>query len=116
MIRFFCLIVVFMSLCTVSFSQETGWQIIDTVRVSGRVYKVSVNDGLYIYENTRDSLRHLPDNVDWRYLGDNYPVYPSNYDEMVEKLDTDELDALVVPALSVNSDFIAIANIGASDC
>lgn len=84
--RFFCLIVVFMSLCTVSFSQETGWQIIDTVRVSGRVYKVSVNDGLYIYENTRDSLRHLPDNVDWRYLGDNYPVYPSNYDEMVEMI------------------------------
>ena len=39
-----------------------------------------------------------------------------DYDEMVEKLDTDELDALVIPALSVNSDFIAIANIGASDC
>mgnify|MGYP004545419983 FL=1 len=38
------------------------------------------------------------------------------YDEMIEKLDADELDALVVPALSVNSDFIAIANIGASDC
>ena len=39
-----------------------------------------------------------------------------DYDEMVEKLDTDELDALVIPALSVNGDFIAIANIGASDC
>ena len=38
------------------------------------------------------------------------------YDEMIEKLDADELDALVVPALSVNNDFIAIANIGASDC
>ena len=38
------------------------------------------------------------------------------YDEMIEKLDADELDALVIPALSVNSDFIAIANIGASDC
>lgn len=38
------------------------------------------------------------------------------YDEMVEKQDTDELDALVIPALSVNGDFIAIANIGASDC
>lgn len=38
------------------------------------------------------------------------------YDEMIEKLDADELDALVVPALSVNSDFIAIANIGAGDC
>ena len=38
------------------------------------------------------------------------------YDEMIEKLDADELDALVVPALSINSDFIAIANIGASDC
>ena len=38
------------------------------------------------------------------------------YDEMIEKLDADELDALVVPALSVNSDFIAIANIGVSDC
>ena len=38
------------------------------------------------------------------------------YDEMIEKLDADELDALVVPELSVNSDFIAIANIGASDC
>lgn len=39
-----------------------------------------------------------------------------DYDEMVENLDADELDALVIPALSVNSDFIAIANIGASDC
>ena len=39
-----------------------------------------------------------------------------DYDEMIEKLDADELDALVVPALSVNSDFIAIANIGAGDC
>ena len=38
------------------------------------------------------------------------------YDEMIEKLDADELDALVIPALSVNSDFITIANIGASDC
>ena len=38
------------------------------------------------------------------------------YDEMIEKLDADELDALVLPVLSVNSDFIAIANIGASDC
>ena len=35
---------------------------------------------------------------------------------MIEKLDADELDALVIPALSVNSDFIAIANIGAGDC
>ena len=43
-------------------------------------------------------------------------VVCKGYDEMVEKLDTDELDALVVPELSVNSDFIAIANIGASDC
>ena len=38
------------------------------------------------------------------------------YDEMIEKLDADELDALVIPALSVNSDFITVANIGASDC
>lgn len=38
------------------------------------------------------------------------------YDEMIEKLNADELDALVIPALSVNSDFIAIANIGAGDC
>ena len=38
------------------------------------------------------------------------------YDEMIEKLDADELDALVIPALSVNSDFIAIANIGVGDC
>ena len=38
------------------------------------------------------------------------------YGEMIEKLDADELDALVIPALSVNSDFIAIANIGAGDC
>ena len=37
-------------------------------------------------------------------------------DEMVEKLNADELDAIVIPALSVGSDFIAIANIGASDC
>ena len=43
-------------------------------------------------------------------------VVCKGYDEMIEKLDADELDALVVPALSVNSDFIAIANIGASDC
>lgn len=43
-------------------------------------------------------------------------VVCKDYDEMIEKLDADELDALVVPALSVNSDFIAIANIGASDC
>ena len=38
------------------------------------------------------------------------------YDEMIEKLDADELDAFVIPALSVDSDFIAIANIGVSDC
>ena len=43
-------------------------------------------------------------------------VICKGYDEMIEKLDADELDALVVPALSVNSDFIAIANIGAGDC
>ena len=43
-------------------------------------------------------------------------VVCKGYDEMIEKLDADELDALVVPALSVNSDFIAIANIGAGDC
>ena len=43
-------------------------------------------------------------------------VICKGYDEMIEKLDADELDALVVPALSVNSDFLAIANIGASDC
>ena len=43
-------------------------------------------------------------------------VVCKGYDEMIEKLDADELDALVVPALSVNSDFIAIANIGVSDC
>ena len=41
-------------------------------------------------------------------------VICKGYDEMIEKLDADELDALVIPALSVNSDFIAIANIGAS--
>lgn len=38
------------------------------------------------------------------------------YDEMIGKLDADELEALVIPALSVNSDFIAIANIGVGDC
>ena len=43
-------------------------------------------------------------------------VICKGYDEMIEKLDADELDALVVPALSVNSDFIVIANIGAGDC
>lgn len=43
-------------------------------------------------------------------------VVCKGHDEMIEKLDADELDALVIPALSVNSDFIAIANIGASDC
>ena len=35
---------------------------------------------------------------------------------MIEKLDADELEALVIPALSVGGDFIAIANIGVSDC
>ena len=35
---------------------------------------------------------------------------------MIEKLDADELESLVIPALSVSSDFIAIANIGVSDC
>ena len=43
-------------------------------------------------------------------------VVCKGYDGMIEKMDADELDALVVPALSVNSDFIAIDNIGASDC
>ena len=43
-------------------------------------------------------------------------VICKGYDEMIEKLDADELDALVIPVLSVNSDFIAIANIGAGDC
>ena len=43
-------------------------------------------------------------------------VICKGYDDMIKKLDADELDALVIPALSVNSDFIAIANIGASDC
>ena len=43
-------------------------------------------------------------------------VICKGYDEMIEKLDADELDALVVPALSVNSDFIALVNIGAGDC
>ena len=43
-------------------------------------------------------------------------VVCKGYDEMIEKLDADELDALVIPVLSVNSDCIAIANIGASDC
>ena len=44
-----------------------------------------------------------------------YVIACKDYDEMIEKLDADELDALVIPALSVNSDFIAIANIGVSD-
>ena len=43
-------------------------------------------------------------------------VVCKGYDEMIEKLDGGGLDALVIPALSVNSDFIAIANIGVSDC
>ena len=43
-------------------------------------------------------------------------VVCKGYDEMIEKLDADELDALVIPALAVDSDFIAIANIGVSDC
>ena len=43
-------------------------------------------------------------------------VICKGYDEMIEKLDADELDALVIPALSVNSNLIAIENIGASDC
>ena len=43
-------------------------------------------------------------------------VVCKGYDEMIEKLDADELESLVIPALSVSSDFIAIANIGVSDC
>ena len=43
-------------------------------------------------------------------------VVCKDYDEMIEKLDADELEALVIPALSVSSDFIAIADIGVSDC
>ena len=43
-------------------------------------------------------------------------VVCKDYDEMIEKLDADELEALVIPALSVNSDFIAIADIGVDDC
>ena len=43
-------------------------------------------------------------------------VICKDYDEMIEKLDADELEALVIPALSVNSDFIAIADIGVGDC
>ena len=39
-----------------------------------------------------------------------------DYNEMIGKLDAGKLDALVIPALSVNSDFIAVANIGVSDC
>ena len=84
--RFFCLIVVLVNFCTISFSQETGWQIVDTVRVSERVYKVSVKKDLYSYENIRDSLRYLPDDVEWRYLGDSYPVRPFNFNEMVEMI------------------------------
>ncbi|MEI3172811.1 MAG: hypothetical protein V8S76_01745 [Lachnospiraceae bacterium] len=43
-------------------------------------------------------------------------VVCKGYDEMIEKLNADELEALVIPTLSVSSDFIAIANIGVSDC
>ena len=43
-------------------------------------------------------------------------VVCKGYNDMIEKLDAEKLDALVIPALSVNSDFIAIANIGVSDC
>ena len=43
-------------------------------------------------------------------------VVCKGYDEYMEKLDADELEALVIPALAVDSDFIAIANIGVSDC
>ena len=84
--RIYILIVVLVNFCTISFSQETGWQIVDTVRVSERVYKVSVKKDLYSYENIRDSLRYLPDDVEWRYLGDSYPVRPFNFNEMVEMI------------------------------
>ncbi len=43
-------------------------------------------------------------------------VVCKGYDEIIKKQDADELDAFVIPALSVDSDFIAIANIGVSDC
>lgn len=84
--RIYFLIVVLVNFCAISFSQETGWQLVDTVRVSERVYKVSVKKNLYIYENVRDSLRYLPDDVDWRYLGDNYPVRPFGRDDIPEIL------------------------------
>ena len=35
-------------------------------------------------------------------------VVCKGYDEMIEKLDADELDALVIPVLSVNSDFMPL--------
>ncbi|WP_418452915.1 ATP-binding protein [Candidatus Ventrimonas sp.] len=43
-------------------------------------------------------------------------VVCKGYDEIIKKQDADEQDAFVIPALSVDSDFIAIANIGVSDC
>ena len=43
-------------------------------------------------------------------------VVCKDYDEMIDKLDAEKLEALVIPALSVSSNFIAIADIGASDC
>ena len=43
-------------------------------------------------------------------------VVCKDYDEMIDKLDAEKLEALVIPALSVSSDFIAIADVGASDC
>ena len=55
-----------------------------------------------------------------KWLDSNQPhaeiVVCKGYDEIIKKQDADELDAFVIPALSVDSDFIAIANIGVSDC
>ncbi len=79
--RLFCLIVMFVGFGVAIFGQfisgdiiGSKWKVIDTVCISNRIYKVSVIRNLYAYENTRDSLRFLPDNVDWRYLRDIYPV------------------------------------------
>lgn len=79
--RFCILAMLLMGIYTLSFGQgKNETTVLDTVYVSGRGYKVCIDSNRGIsYENINDTLRFLPDNVDGRYLGYSYPVYPGKY-------------------------------------
>lgn len=84
--RIYCLIVVLLSFYVMSFCQESEMQIIDTVRISENMYKIGIDGEWYVYENMNDTLRLLPDNIDYRYLGDSYPVKFLQHEEMFEMI------------------------------